>query len=116
MSAQRMAHAGAKNAANLRSDARSPSPQTGAPVLDDGLPVQEDDDVVVGSAAGLAPVLERLAMVAPTDAPVLLEGETGSGKELLARHLHARSQRRDGPMIRVNCGALPPELVDSELF
>ncbi|HVH43827.1 MAG TPA: sigma-54 dependent transcriptional regulator, partial [Labilithrix sp.] len=85
------------------------------PVSDDRNPVHEDD-VVVGSAAGLSGVVERIAQVAPTDAPVLFEGETGSGKELLARLLHSRSQRAEGPMIRVNCGAIPAELIDSELF
>lgn len=92
-----------------------PSPETGPAVSDNRSAVQ-DDDLVIGSTAGLAGVIERLGQVAPTDAPVLLEGETGSGKELLARLLHTRSSRADGPMIRVNCGAIPPELVDSELF
>lgn len=78
--------------------------------------VQEDDVLVIGATGGLADAVARVTQVAPTDAPVLLEGETGSGKELLARLLHARSQRSRGPMIRVNCGAIPPELIDSELF
>ena len=72
--------------------------------------------MVIGSTAGLADAIARIEQVAPTDAPVLFEGETGSGKEVLARHLHARSLRATGPMIRVNCGAIPPELIDSELF
>src|SRR5690606_32783719 len=53
---------------------------------------------------------------APTDAPVLILGETGSGKEVIARAVHARSRRVNGPFVRVNCGAIPTELVDSELF
>jgi len=61
-------------------------------------------------------VVTRVEQVAGTDAPVLLEGETGSGKEVVARMIHARSRRADGPMIRVNCGAIAPELLDSELF
>jgi len=54
--------------------------------------------------------------VAPTDAPVLILGETGTGKEVIARALHARSPRADGPLVRGNCGAIPPDLIDSELF
>ena len=71
---------------------------------------------VVGAGTGLRGVIERVEQVAPTDAPVLLEGETGSGKEVIARLLHARSRRASGPMLRVNCGAISPELLDSELF
>jgi transcriptional regulator with GAF, ATPase, and Fis domain len=54
--------------------------------------------------------------VAPTDAPVLILGETGSGKEVIARAIHDKSPRERGPIVRVNCGAIPPELVESELF
>jgi hydrogenase-4 transcriptional activator len=71
---------------------------------------------VVGEGAGLRQVMERVAQVSATDVPVLLLGETGSGKEVIARAVHERSRRRTGPMVRVNCGAIPPELVDSELF
>jgi transcriptional regulator with GAF, ATPase, and Fis domain len=55
-------------------------------------------------------------LVAPSDVPVLIFGETGAGKELLARAIHGRSPRSAGPIHRVNCGAIPPELIDSELF
>ena len=71
---------------------------------------------VVGAEAGLREVMERVEQVAPTDAPVLILGETGSGKEVVARAIHARSPRAGGPVLRVNCGAIPPELIDSELF
>ena len=71
---------------------------------------------VVGAGRGLRSVIEQVEQVAPTDAPVMLAGETGSGKEVVARLVHARSRRSRGPMVRVNCGAIPPELVDSELF
>jgi transcriptional regulator with GAF, ATPase, and Fis domain len=73
-------------------------------------------DVVVGSEGGLADVMQRVEMVAGSDLPVLILGETGSGKEVIARAVHTRSRRAQGPFTRVNCGAIPPELVDSELF
>src|SRR5690606_41665300 len=61
-------------------------------------------------------VMERVNLVGRSDATVLLLGETGSGKEIIARTLHERSPRSQGPFIRVNCGAIPPDLIDSELF
>src|SRR5918912_1858952 len=60
--------------------------------------------------------MQRVEQVAPTDAPVLIFGETGTGKEVVARAIHARSRRAAGPVVRVNCGALPPGLTDSDLF
>ncbi len=74
------------------------------------------NEVIVGADKGLRAVMQRVNQVAPTDASVLLLGETGSGKEVIARSIHERSRRHDGPFIRVNCGALPPDLIDSELF
>ncbi len=71
---------------------------------------------IVGEESGLKEVMARVQKVAPTDAPVLILGETGSGKEVIARAIHARSPRHSGPIVRVNCGAIPTELVDSELF
>ena len=73
-------------------------------------------EVIVGAGAGLRSVFERVASVAASDLPVLLFGETGTGKEVVARTIHERSARRAEPFWRVNCGALAPELVDSELF
>jgi sigma-54-specific transcriptional regulator len=61
-------------------------------------------------------LLERVRLVAPSDATVLVQGETGTGKELVARHLHALSRRAARPFVAVNCGALPEALLDSELF
>src|SRR5690606_22386356 len=80
--------------------------------------LQRDDlsEVVIGESGGLAHVMERVERVALTDVPVLVLGETGSGKEVIARALHMRSSRSRGPVVRVNCGAIPPELIDSELF
>ncbi|HEU4938922.1 MAG TPA: sigma-54 dependent transcriptional regulator [Vicinamibacterales bacterium] len=72
--------------------------------------------VVVGKSAALRRVLEQLQQVAATDATVLLLGETGTGKELFATEIHQQSARRGRAMVRVNCGAIPSTLVESELF
>jgi len=77
---------------------------------------QEIVSTIVGADAGFREVMSRVEQVAGTDAPVLLLGETGTGKEVVARAIHARSRRHRGPLQRVNCGAIPPGLVDSELF
>ena len=98
----------------LQRAAAEPSQDTAPAIEFDGSIVQHSD--VIGAGTGLREVVARVESVAPTDAPVMLEGETGSGKEVIARMIHARSQRSGGPMIRVNCGAIAPELVDSELF
>ncbi len=73
-------------------------------------------DTIVGVESGLQAVMERVELVARSDVPVLIFGETGSGKELVARAIHNRSPRANGPFIRVNCGAIPHELIDSQLF
>jgi len=73
-------------------------------------------DAIVGAESGLKTVMERVDLVAPSDLPVLILGETGSGKEVIARAIHQRSPRHGGPFLRVNCGAIPSELIDSELF
>ena len=73
-------------------------------------------DTIVGVESGLQAVMERVELVARSDVPVLIFGETGSGKELVARAIHNRSPRAAGPFIRVNCGAIPHELIDSQLF
>jgi transcriptional regulator with GAF, ATPase, and Fis domain len=90
-----------------------PDPAAPPPALADrdGL-----DDRVIGAEGGLRPVLQRVAQVARSTAPVLILGETGSGKEVIARAIHGQSNRAFGPFLRVNCGALPTELIDSELF
>jgi PAS domain S-box-containing protein len=71
---------------------------------------------IVGSSAAMQQVFRTIEMVAGTDSTVLLLGETGTGKELIARALHNRSRRRQNVMVKVNCGALPANLVESELF
>lgn len=77
---------------------------------------EDVSDTIVGAETGLRHVMERVELVSPSDAPVLILGETGSGKEVVARAIHTRSHRVGGPFLRVNCGAIAPELVDSELF
>jgi PAS domain S-box-containing protein len=75
-----------------------------------------DFEEIIGSSAALAATLRKVEMVAPTDSTVLLLGETGTGKELLARAIHARSGRRHRPLIKVDCSTLPEGLIESELF
>jgi PAS domain S-box-containing protein len=71
---------------------------------------------IMGRSEGLVQVLHDLRQVAPTDTTVLLLGETGTGKELFARALHAASARRDKPLVKVNCAAIPATLIESEFF
>jgi formate hydrogenlyase transcriptional activator len=71
---------------------------------------------ILGQSAALQTVLTQLDLVAPTDATVLLQGETGTGKELLARALHTRSARHARPFLTLNCAAIPSGLLESELF
>jgi PAS domain S-box-containing protein len=73
-------------------------------------------DEIVGQARSLRAALERVRQVAPLDATALILGETGTGKELIARAIHNASPRRERPLIKVNCAALPTGLVESELF
>jgi transcriptional regulator with GAF, ATPase, and Fis domain len=77
---------------------------------------QDIADTIVGERSGLEPVMRAVDLVARAEAPVLILGETGTGKEVVARAIHGRSTRSAGPFLRVNCGAIPPELADSELF
>jgi transcriptional regulator with GAF, ATPase, and Fis domain len=73
-------------------------------------------ETIVGADSGLLHVMERVSLVAQSDVPVLILGETGTGKEVVSRAIHTRSARAAAAFIRVNCGAIPPELVDSQLF
>lgn len=75
-----------------------------------------DTSGIIGQSTTLAEVFRVLAKVAPTDSTVLVTGESGTGKELLVRALHANSKRADKPFVPINCGAIPKELLESELF
>ncbi|HKB26152.1 MAG TPA: sigma-54 dependent transcriptional regulator [Methylomirabilota bacterium] len=77
---------------------------------------QVADSEILGQAPGMRRVMETVASVAEADANVLIIGESGSGKELIANALHERSPRREGPWIKINCAALPRDLIESELF
>ena len=74
------------------------------------------EPLIVGAELGLAPVMARLRRAAKSDVNVLVRGETGTGKELVALALHWSSRRRDGPFVVANCAAIPTELMESELF
>lgn len=76
----------------------------------------DDRHTIVGTSASIREVLERIERVAPTDARVLISGENGTGKELVARAIHRLSAREQAPFIEVNCAAIPAELIESELF
>ncbi|HYN14666.1 MAG TPA: sigma 54-interacting transcriptional regulator, partial [Terriglobales bacterium] len=73
-------------------------------------------DEIVGNSPALVEVLRKVETVAPTDSTVLILGETGCGKELIARAIHSRSARKHRPLVKLNCGAIPTGLVESELF
>jgi transcriptional regulator with GAF, ATPase, and Fis domain len=77
---------------------------------------QQTGEEIVGSNFGLKQVMEMVRQVAPLTSPVLLLGDTGTGKEVIATAIHNLSPRRNGPFIKVNCGAIPESLMDSELF
>ena len=77
---------------------------------------QTADSQILGKAPSMQRVMETIVSVADTDANVLIVGESGTGKELIANALHEKSRRKDGPWIKINCAALPKDLIESELF
>jgi PAS domain S-box-containing protein len=82
----------------------------------DEIKASHNFEELIGQSPALQGVLDKVRSVAPTDASVLITGETGTGKELIGRAIHSASKRRDKPLIKVNCAAFPAGLVDSELF
>jgi formate hydrogenlyase transcriptional activator len=78
--------------------------------------IRNEFEGIVGSSQALCGVLDQVRMVAPADSTVLIEGETGTGKELIANAIHARSARRNHPFVKLNCAAIPMDLLESELF
>jgi formate hydrogenlyase transcriptional activator len=76
----------------------------------------DDSRGIIGNSRALKSVLDQVQLVAPTDSTVLIEGETGTGKELIARAIHESSARRHGPFVTLNCAAIPATLMESELF
>jgi formate hydrogenlyase transcriptional activator len=84
--------------------------------LESEIQSQYNFEDIVGKSPALRKVLEQVAIVAPTDSTVLLVGETGTGKELIARAIHNLSPRRDRTFVRLNCAAIPQGLMESELF
>src|SRR5262245_40025762 len=85
-------------------------------VIDDSIHIAPQGEALIGESPAFKEVLRQVEVVAPTDATVLLQGETGTGKELLARAVHQLSIRSDHPFITVNCAAIPAGLLESELF
>ncbi|WP_167855553.1 sigma 54-interacting transcriptional regulator [Hymenobacter fodinae] len=84
--------------------------------LSEELKTSHHFEEIIGTSPALLTVFESIAQVAPTDYTVLITGETGTGKELVARAVHNRSGRQGRTMVKVNCAALPPQLIESELF
>lgn len=90
--------------------------EEGKPNLREEFEKSHETEGIVGQSAAVGHMLRQVAHVAPTDATVLILGETGTGKELVARAVHRQSLRRDRALVKVNCAALPATLVESELF
>jgi DNA-binding NtrC family response regulator len=80
------------------------------------MPPRAERALLIGESAGIRDLVARLERIAPSEAPVMLVGESGTGKEVAAQFLHQHSRRTDGPLVALNCGAIPANLVEAELF
>jgi len=111
---------GAAGAAPCLSRIEPESPSAGSYIdLDGQIEASQRDDEfegIIGTSKALRTVLEQIRTVAPTGSTVLIEGETGTGKEVIASAIHAQSERRNRPFIKLNCAAIPLGLLESELF
>ncbi len=92
---------------------RVPGPRPGS---NEANSAQDSFGGIIGLSSPLKNVLEQVRTVAPTDSTVLIQGETGTGKELIARAVHSLSARRDRKFVRLNCAAIPSDLLENELF
>lgn len=90
--------------------------QEGASRHDSAVDASRDNCGIVGACPAMRGVLNLIDKVAASDVPILVSGESGTGKELVARAIHAKSLRKNGPMVSINCGAIPENLIESELF
>jgi formate hydrogenlyase transcriptional activator len=109
----------AASVASFLSAMDSPAGQESEPrtsYLEEQVRPEDKFEGIIGRSGTLRAVLEQIKIVAPTDSTVLILGETGTGKELIAQAIHRRSLRRDRPFVRVNCAAIPSGLLESELF
>jgi DNA-binding NtrC family response regulator len=95
---------------------RAEASLTAAPDRDEAETEDLPESEMIGSSAGMVAIYKIVSKVAPTDATVLLEGETGTGKELIARMIHRNSARAKEPFVAVDCGSIAPSLLESELF
>lgn len=84
--------------------------------LQEEIKLEHNFDEIIGRSKPLKAALKKIERVAPTDTTVLILGETGTGKELIARAIHSRSARKERPLVKVNCATLPANLIESELF
>ena len=95
---------------------RSKMPSTELPSAEVELPPQPQEQRLVGKSPQMQEIYKLIGMIANNTVTVLIEGESGTGKELIAQSIHSNSSRKDNPFIPVNCGALPDDLLESELF